>query len=248
MKRGDEERKNINGLHVCHVHLCRFVYKCDCYNWMCCLMAVERTSSSWSVSHISLSLVLLVSSSHCLTRCAWHPLTHFVTVMDVNNSSEYIATQLGPQRSLPLHWMIPLTSMYAIVFFMGAIGNLLVVIVILKFRFMRENMTNLYLCNLAITDLLSLSAGECSPCDRRKHFLSQMSSTRDDKKFNRTHSAQHIKVTLKTCKREREHLPSYGEWRTTGVERERERYIIWQEWMKWLFSLSLQDRQNQWTQ
>ena len=75
------------------------------------------------------------------------------------SSEEYIAHILGPQRSLPLEWMVVLTFVYVIIFISGFAGNLLVVIVILKFRFMRENMTNLYLCNLAITDILSVLAG-----------------------------------------------------------------------------------------
>ena len=77
----------------------------------------------------------------------------------MNDSSAYISQVLGPQRSLSLEWMLVLTLVYAVIFIVGAVGNLLVVIVILKFRFMRENMTNLYLCNLAVTDLLSVLAG-----------------------------------------------------------------------------------------
>lgn len=79
----------------------------------------------------------------------------------MNDSSlEYIGQILGPQVSLPLEWMIVLTFVYVIIFVSGFAGNVLVVIVILKFRFMRENMTNLYLCNLAVTDILSVLAGK----------------------------------------------------------------------------------------
>lgn len=77
----------------------------------------------------------------------------------MNDSFAYISQILGPQRSLSLEWMLFLTFVYVLLFITGAIGNVLVVIVILKFRFMRENMTNLYLANLAITDLLSVLAG-----------------------------------------------------------------------------------------
>lgn len=73
---------------------------------------------------------------------------------------EYIELHLGPKRALELSYMIILSFVYVIIFIMGAVGNVLVVIVILKFRFMRENMTNLYLCNLAVTDLLSIIAGK----------------------------------------------------------------------------------------
>ena len=83
-----------------------------------------------------------------------------VTMNDTFNSSGYIAEVLGPVISLPLSWMFLLTSVYVVIFLMGTIGNILVVIVILKFRFMRENITNLYLCNLAVTDLLSITAGQ----------------------------------------------------------------------------------------
>lgn len=79
---------------------------------------------------------------------------------DTFDSTEYIGQVLGPEISLPLSWMFLLTSVYVVIFLMGTIGNILVVIVILKFRFMRENITNLYLCNLAVTDLLSITAGQ----------------------------------------------------------------------------------------
>lgn len=79
---------------------------------------------------------------------------------DTFDSTAYIGQILGPEISLSISWMLLLTSVYIVIFLMGTIGNILVVIVILKFRFMRENITNLYLCNLAVTDLLSITAGQ----------------------------------------------------------------------------------------
>lgn len=83
-----------------------------------------------------------------------------VTMNNSFDATEYIGQVLGPEISLPISWMLLLTSVYVVIFLMGTIGNILVVIVILKFRFMRENITNLYLCNLAVTDLLSITAGQ----------------------------------------------------------------------------------------
>lgn len=44
---------------------------------------------------------------------------------------------LGPQRALPLSWLIPLTFIYVVVFLLGIVGNLATIVVILKFRYMQ---------------------------------------------------------------------------------------------------------------
>ncbi|RWS22933.1 Neuromedin-U receptor 2-like protein [Leptotrombidium deliense] len=74
------------------------------------------------------------------------------------SSSERIENYLGPQQALSLPWLIPLTFIYVTVLILGVIGNVATILVILKFKYM-QTVTNLYLCNLAITDLLILIAG-----------------------------------------------------------------------------------------
>ncbi|XP_054169093.1 neuromedin-U receptor 2-like [Oppia nitens] len=78
--------------------------------------------------------------------------------MNETKNLEYIATILGPQRSLSLSWLIPLTVVYIIILIFGVLGNVVTILVILRFRYM-QTITNLYLCNLAITDLITLICG-----------------------------------------------------------------------------------------
>src|SRR5438132_5389329 len=51
---------------------------------------------------------------------------------------------------------IVLTVIYSIMMFVGLIGNILVVIVILKNKDMRKNSTNIFLLNLAFADVILL--------------------------------------------------------------------------------------------
>ncbi|CAG2164736.1 unnamed protein product [Oppiella nova] len=78
--------------------------------------------------------------------------------MNRTESLQYIETILGPQRSLSLSWLIPLTVVYIIILIIGVLGNVITILVILRFRYM-QTITNLYLCNLAITDLITLICG-----------------------------------------------------------------------------------------
>ena len=66
-----------------------------------------------------------------------------------------IFANLGPQQALPLTWLIPLTVIYAMILVSGLLGNAITILIICRFRYM-QTITNLYLCNLAITDLISL--------------------------------------------------------------------------------------------
>ena len=69
--------------------------------------------------------------------------------------AQYIAQTLGPQQALPLTWLISLTVIYIVILISGLIGNSITILIIFRFRYM-QSITNLYLCNLAITDLISL--------------------------------------------------------------------------------------------
>lgn len=81
--------------------------------------------------------------------------------MNRTETQLYIEALLGPQRSLSLSWLIPLTVVYIIILIIGVIGNVITILVIFRFRYM-QTITNLYLCNLAITDLITLICGEYS--------------------------------------------------------------------------------------
>ena len=78
------------------------------------------------------------------------------------NLSSHIEAHLGPQRALPLNWLIPMTAVYVLILVFGFVGNLITILVIFRFRYM-QTITNLYLCNLAITDLISLMLSKFSP-------------------------------------------------------------------------------------
>ncbi|XP_001508714.2 neuromedin-U receptor 2 [Ornithorhynchus anatinus] len=73
----------------------------------------------------------------------------------LNSTEEYLAFVCGPRRS---HLFLPMTLVYMLIFVVGVIGNLLVCLVILKYRTMKTP-TNYYLFSLALSDLLVLLFG-----------------------------------------------------------------------------------------
>ncbi|XP_072497962.1 neuromedin-U receptor 2 [Notamacropus eugenii] len=72
-----------------------------------------------------------------------------------NSTEDYLTFLCGPRRS---HLFLPMTVVYALIFVVGVIGNLLVCLVILKHQTMKTP-TNYYLFSLAISDLLVLLFG-----------------------------------------------------------------------------------------
>ncbi|GFR28065.1 g_PROTEIN_RECEP_F1_2 domain-containing protein [Trichonephila clavata] len=66
----------------------------------------------------------------------------------------YILARLGP-KTMPLNWLIPMTTVYAIIFLTGIVGNVCTCIVISRNQYM-QTATNCYLFNLAIADMLTL--------------------------------------------------------------------------------------------
>ncbi|GFY60051.1 g_PROTEIN_RECEP_F1_2 domain-containing protein [Trichonephila inaurata madagascariensis] len=69
----------------------------------------------------------------------------------------YILARLGP-KTMPLNWLIPMTTVYAIIFLTGIVGNVCTCIVISRNQYM-QTATNCYLFNLAIADMLTLLLG-----------------------------------------------------------------------------------------
>ncbi|KAM8954231.1 neuromedin-U receptor 1 [Pelodytes ibericus] len=79
-----------------------------------------------------------------------------VNPLDCNLTLEELLTKyLGPRRS---NYIIPICVVYLLIFVVGAVGNILTCIVIIKHKIMRTP-TNYYLFSLAISDLLVLLLG-----------------------------------------------------------------------------------------
>ncbi|XP_013777385.1 neuropeptides capa receptor-like [Limulus polyphemus] len=72
----------------------------------------------------------------------------------VTDVETYISQHLGPKR-LPLNWLIPLTTVYVVIFLSGMIGNTCTCLVISRNQYM-QTATNCYLFNLAVADMLTL--------------------------------------------------------------------------------------------
>ncbi|XP_008938048.1 PREDICTED: neuromedin-U receptor 1 [Merops nubicus] len=84
-----------------------------------------------------------------------HPDTLF-DPKDANLTEEQLRDKyLGPRRS---SFFVPVCVIYLLIFVVGAVGNTLTCIVILRHRFMRTP-TNYYLFSLAVSDLLVLLLG-----------------------------------------------------------------------------------------
>ena len=64
---------------------------------------------------------------------------------------------LGPRR-FELYKVVPITVIYAIIFFTGVIGNVCTAVVIVYNKYM-HTATNYYLCNLVLSDLLVIALG-----------------------------------------------------------------------------------------
>ncbi|NXG55150.1 NMUR1 protein, partial [Hemiprocne comata] len=92
-------------------------------------------------------------SPHLCNRT--HPQTLF-DPKDANLTEEQLRDKyLGPRRS---SFFVPVCVIYLLIFVVGAVGNTLTCIVILRHRFMRTP-TNYYLFSLAVSDLLVLLLG-----------------------------------------------------------------------------------------
>ena len=73
------------------------------------------------------------------------------------DEATYISQHLGAQH-LPLTTIIPITVVYSIIFIVGVLGNVSTICVILKNKYMHTP-TNVYLANLALSDLLTHVVG-----------------------------------------------------------------------------------------
>ena len=70
----------------------------------------------------------------------------------------YIERTLGP-RHLPLSTIVPISVVYAVIFVLGVLGNVSTCLVIFRNKYM-QTPTNVYLANLAVSDLLTHLVGK----------------------------------------------------------------------------------------
>ncbi|CAF3936207.1 unnamed protein product [Rotaria sp. Silwood2] len=87
--------------------------------------------------------------SHNSTSC------HFIDI-EGHCLSDNMVLDLVLKYVIPTYYEWICIILYAIVFFVGTIGNLLVIIVIQRNRSMRLTVTNMFIMNLAAADLLVL--------------------------------------------------------------------------------------------
>ena len=108
-----------------------------------------------------MSVARIRPGSFHLARAA--PRTRLVCAMDElvspsNGSVLDVSEILGP-KNLPLASVIPMTVFYSLIFVCGMVGNVSTCLVIANNQYM-QTATNMYLFNLAVTDMLTLLAGQ----------------------------------------------------------------------------------------
>ena len=111
--------------------------------------------SSAQSLHEIITTTLLSSTSEAI-------ITTTTATSEIFNSTPddatYIADRLGAKH-LPLTTSIPISVVYAIIFVVGVLGNVSTICVILKNKYMHTS-TNVYLANLAMSDLLTHLVGK----------------------------------------------------------------------------------------
>ena len=110
-------------------------------------------SSAQSLHEIT-STLLSSTSEAIITTTATSNVFNTTTPDDAT----YIADRLGAKH-LPLTTSIPISVVYAIIFVVGVLGNVSTICVILKNKYMHTS-TNVYLANLAMSDLLTHLVGK----------------------------------------------------------------------------------------
>lgn len=93
-----------------------------------------------------------------LTRCLPNGSVDGDAEFFINDSRQYLEKYLGPKYSTTSETVI-LTVVYCLIFLTGVVGNVCTGLVVISRSYMRTS-TNLYLCSLAISDILTLLLGE----------------------------------------------------------------------------------------
>ena len=119
----------------------------------------EGSALSSAQSLHEFTSTLLSSTSEAIITT---PTTTTTATSEIFNSTPddatYIADRLGAKH-LPLTTSIPISVVYAIIFVVGVLGNVSTICVILKNKYMHTS-TNVYLANLAMSDLLTHLVGK----------------------------------------------------------------------------------------
>ena len=118
----------------------------------------EGSALSSAQSLHEITSTLLSSTSEAIITT---PTTTTATSEIFNSTPDdatYIADRLGAKH-LPLTTSIPISVVYAIIFVVGVLGNVSTICVILKNKYMHTS-TNVYLANLAMSDLLTHLVGK----------------------------------------------------------------------------------------
>ena len=118
----------------------------------------EGSALSSAQSLHEFTSTLLSSTSEAIITT---PTTTTATSEIFNSTPDdatYIADRLGAKH-LPLTTSIPISVVYAIIFVVGVLGNVSTICVILKNKYMHTS-TNVYLANLAMSDLLTHLVGK----------------------------------------------------------------------------------------
>ena len=112
-------------------------------------------SSAQSLHEITSTLLSSTSEAIITTPTTTATSEIFNSTPD---DATYIADRLGAKH-LPLTTSIPISVVYAIIFVVGVLGNVSTICVILKNKYMHTS-TNVYLANLAMSDLLTHLVGK----------------------------------------------------------------------------------------
>ena len=136
----------------------------------------EGSALSSAQSLHEITSTLLSSTSEAIIT------TPTTTTSEIFNSTPddatYIADRLGAKH-LPLTTSIPISVVYAIIFVVGVLGNVSTICVILKNKYMHTS-TNVYLANLAMSDLLTHLVGKFFFCIFLKNTISQQNEYSSD--------------------------------------------------------------------
>ena len=103
------------------------------------------------------SLSLTSAEADNVTATPFGQFGQFGSMEPTPDLPTYIQQRLGPPH-LPLSTIVPISALYAVIFAVGVFGNVVTCLVIVKNKYMHTP-TNVYLANLAVSDLLTHIVG-----------------------------------------------------------------------------------------
>ena len=98
-----------------------------------------------------------MSRSNSLAR---YTMRYLAASMDAANATQNMSVGIPPGMAPPSYAaLIGITVLFSVIDLIGLIGNFLVIYVILGDRKMRQSVTNLFIINLAVADLMIMIFG-----------------------------------------------------------------------------------------